>query len=110
MRNEAHMNYEEWKATPEGQKCMDVAPRASRLAFAAGAASRDAEIETLRELKQAWHDKFWELDKQKNAEIAELVAALKPFGAIDLIESRVPAEFAMLILRARAAIAKVRKP
>jgi hypothetical protein len=53
--------------------------------FAAGAASRDAEI-------------------------AELVAALKPFGAIDLVESRLPAEFAMFILRARAAIAKVRKP
>lgn len=53
--------------------------------FAAGAASRDAEV-------------------------AELVAALKPFGAIDLVESRLPAEFAMLILRARAAIAKVRKP
>ena len=44
------------------------------------------------------------------AEIAELVAALKPFGAIDLVESRLPAELAMLILRARAAIAKVRKP
>lgn len=43
------------------------------------------------------------------AEIAELVTALKPFGAIDLVESRLPAEFAMLILRARAAIAKVRK-
>lgn len=53
--------------------------------FQAGAASRDAEIE-------------------------ELLAALKPFGAIDLVESRLPAEFAMLILRARAAIAKVRKP
>jgi len=53
--------------------------------FAAGAASRDAEV-------------------------AELVAALNPFGAIDLVESRLPAEFAMLILRARAAIAKVRKP
>lgn len=51
--------------------------------FAAGAASRDAEI-------------------------AELVAALRPFGAIDLVESRLPAEFAMLILRARAVIAKVR--
>ncbi len=45
-----------------------------------------------------------------DAEVAELVAALKPFGAIDLVESRLPAEFAMLILRARAAIAKVRKP
>jgi len=53
--------------------------------FAAGAASRDAEV-------------------------AELVAALRPFGAIDLVESRLPAEFAMLILRARAVIAKVRKP
>ena len=56
-----------------------------RAAFQAGAACRDAEI-------------------------AELVAALKPFGTIDLVESRLPAEFAMLILRARAAIAKVRKP
>ena len=57
----------------------------TKMAFAAGAASRDAEV-------------------------AELVAALNPFGAIDLVESRLPAEFAMLILRARAAIAKVRKP
>lgn len=46
----------------------------------------------------------------RDAEVAELVAALNPFGAIDLVESRLPAEFAMLILRARAAIAKVRKP
>lgn len=45
----------------------------------------------------------------RDAEIAELVAALKPFGAIDLVKSQLPAEFAMLILRARAAIAKVRK-
>lgn len=44
------------------------------------------------------------------ADNAELVAALEPFGAIDLVESRLPAEFAMLILRARATIAKVRKP
>lgn len=36
----------------------------------------------------------------------ELLEALEPFGAIDLIESRLPAEFAMLVLRARAAIAK----
>lgn len=56
-----------------------------RAAFHAGAASRDAEV-------------------------AELVAALNPFGAIDLVESQLPSEFAMLILRARAAIAKVRKP
>lgn len=46
----------------------------------------------------------------RDAEIAELVAALNPFGAIDLVESRLPAEFAMLILRARAALAKVRNP
>ena len=46
----------------------------------------------------------------RDAEIAELVAALKPFGAIDLVESRLASEFAMLILRARAAIAKARKP
>ena len=63
----------------------DYETRELELAFQAGAASRDAEI-------------------------AELVAALKPFGAIDLVESRLPAEFAMLILRARAALAKVRKP
>lgn len=43
------------------------------------------------------------------ADNAELEAALKPFGAIDLVESRLPTEFAMLILRARAAIAKVSK-
>jgi hypothetical protein len=46
----------------------------------------------------------------RDAEVAELVAELKPFGAIDLVESRLPAEFAMLILRARAAIAKASKP
>jgi hypothetical protein len=81
-------------ATPGGAK-MTLAPiqgkcpvchqDSANTAFQAGAASRDAEI-------------------------AELVAALKPFGAIDLVESRLPAEFAMLILRARAAITKVRKP
>lgn len=51
-----------------------------------------------------------DVERLRDAEIAELLAALKPFGAIDLVESRLPAEFAMLILRARAAIAKVRKP
>lgn len=56
----------------------------------------------LRLLRECWFS--------RDAEVAELVAALKPFGAIDLVESRLPAEFAMLILRARAAIAKVRKP
>ena len=76
------MSYEEWAATlfPFEAKTLT-----RKEIFQAGAASRDAEI-------------------------AELVAALNPFGAIDLVESRLPAEFAMLILRARAAIAKVRKP
>lgn len=73
------MTYEEWAATVG--RGVTINPQ---MAFAAGAASRDAEV-------------------------AELVAAMKPFGAIDLVESRLPAEFAMLILRARAAIAKVRK-
>ena len=104
------MDFEEWWATLETREQHRADKALTEEAFAAGTASRDAEIETLRELKQAWHDKFWELDKQKNAEIAELVAALKPFGAIDLVESRLPAEFAMLVLRARATIAKVRKP
>ena len=57
-----------------------------------------------------YQDGFQAGAASRDAEIAELVAALKPFGAIDLVESRLPAEFAMLILRARAAIAKVRKP
>lgn len=56
----------------------------------------------LRLLRECWFS--------RDAEVAELVAALNPFGAIGLVESRLPAEFAMLILRARAAIAKVRKP
>lgn len=57
-----------------------------------------------------YQDGFQAGAASRDAEIAELVAALKPFGAIDLVESRLPDEFAMLILRARAAIAKVRKP
>ena len=36
----------------------------------------------------------------------ELLEALQPFGSINLVESRLPAEFAMLVLRARSAIAK----
>lgn len=52
-----------------------------------------------------YQDGFQSGATSRDAEIAELVAALKPFGAIDLVESRLPAEFAMLILRARAAIA-----
>ena len=58
-------------------------------------------------------DRIEELEAERDklkAEIAELVAALEPFSGIDLVESRLPAEFAMLVLRARAAIAKVRKP
>lgn len=78
-----------------------------RAVFQAGAASRDAEIAELRSrLGLAYQGS--ELESQET--ITELVAALKPFGAIDLVESRLPAEFAMLILRARAAIAKARKP
>ena len=65
---------------PVTQANAEYLERFQAIAFEAGAASRDAEV-------------------------AELVAALKPFGAIDLVESRLPAEFAMLILRARAAIA-----
>ena len=67
------------------KRCSPIEEAIYQQGFQAGAASRDAEI-------------------------AELVAALKPFGAIDLVESRLPAEFAMLILRARAAIAKASKP
>ena len=100
-----------------------------RAAFQAGAASRDAEVARLKTVPMRYrrmafnaqlqdevarleqeNDQLRAQIKQKDAEIAELVAALKPFGAIDLVESQLPAEFAMLILRARAAIAKVRKP
>ena len=52
----------------------------------------------------------WSEETEANARLIaaapELLEALEPFGAIDLIESRLPAEFAMLVLRARAAIAK----
>ena len=100
-----------------------------KAAFKAGAASRDAEVARLKTVPMKYrrmafnaqlqdevtrleqeNDELLAQIKQKDAEITELVAALKPFGAIDLVESRLPAEFAMLILRARAAIAKVRKP
>ena len=82
----------------------------------AGAASRDAEVAELQKaIDENWvtHQQIVAASKERDQlhdEVAELVAALKPFGAIDLVESRLPAEFAMLILRARAAIAKVRKP
>ncbi len=74
---------------------------------------KDAEIADLLEANRIACE---DLVEQQNlrvkyaGQIEELVAALKPFGAIDLVESRLPAEFAMLILRARATIAKVRKP
>ncbi len=79
-------------------------------------ASRDAEVAELQKaIDENWvtHQQIVAASKERDQlrdEIAELVAALKPFGAIDLVESRLPAEFAMLILRARSAIAKVRKP
>ena len=79
------MDFEEWWATLETREQHRADKALTEEAFAAGTASRDHEV-------------------------AELEAALKPFGAIDLVESRLPAEFAMLVLRARAAIAKVRKP
>ena len=67
---------------------------------------KDAEIADLLEANRIACE---DLVEQQNlrvkyaGQIEELVAALKPFGAIDLVESRLPAEFAMLILRARAA-------
>lgn len=71
-------------------------------------ASRDAEVARLKTVPMRYRRMAF--NAQLQDEIEELVAALKPFGAIDLVESRLPAEFAMLILRARAAIAQVRKP
>jgi len=101
-------------------KCPVCHQDSANTAFQAGAASRDAYIERLEtgllQVRKALcgdihnTDDLLDLIASRDAEIAELVAALKPFGAIDLVESRLPAEFAMLILRARAAIAKVRKP
>lgn len=67
----------------------------------AGAASRDAEVARLKTVPMKYRRMAF--NAQLQDEITELVAALKPFGAIDLVESRLPAEFAMLILRARAA-------
>ena len=117
----------DWKSNDDWQFADKEA--AWKFFFQAGAASRDAEIARLKTVPMRYRrmafnaqlqDEVARLEqendqlrvqiKQKDAEIAELVAALKPFGAIDLVESRVPAEFAMLVLRARAAIDKVRKP
>ena len=47
---------------------------------------------------------IYNLRKQRD----ELLTALEPFGAIDLVESRLPAEFAMLVLRARTAISNAK--
>ena len=113
---------------PVTQANAEYLERFQAIAFQAGAASRDAEIAKLKSVPMKYrrmafnaqlqdevtrleqeNDELLAQIKQKDAEITELVAALKPFGAIDLVESRLPAEFAMLILRARAAIAKVRK-
>ena len=117
----------DWKSNDDWQFADKEA--AWKFFFQAGAASRDAEIARLKTVPMRYRrmafnaqlqDEVARLEqendqlrvqiKQKDAEIAELVTALKPFGAIDLVESRVPAEFAMLVLRARAAIDKVRKP
>lgn len=98
------------------KRCSPVEEAIYQDGFQAGAASRDAEVAELQKaIDENWvtHQQIVAASKERDQlrdEVAELVAALKPFGAIDLVESRLPAEFAMLILRARAAIAKVRKP
>jgi len=98
------------------KRCSPVEEAIYQDGFQAGAASRDAEVAELQKaIDENWvtHQQIVAASKERHQlrdEVAELVAALKPFGAIDLVESRLPAEFAMLILRARAAIAKVRKP
>lgn len=69
---------------------------------------------------QAWMDEPYEIEPALVLELIErleaaekqrdeLLSAVEPFGAIDLVESRLPAEFAMLVLRARAAIASVKE-
>jgi len=102
------MTFEEWL----GDKYLgSMELEFSKDAFYAGAASRDAEVAELQKaIDENWvtHQQIVAASKERDQlrdEVAELVAALKPFGAIDLVESRLPAEFAMLILRARAAIA-----
>ena len=98
------------------KRCSPVEEAIYQDGFQAGAASRDAEVAELQKaIDENWvtHQQIVAASKERDQlrdEVAELVAALKPFGAIDLVESRLPAEFAMLILRARAAIARARKP
>lgn len=98
------------------KRCSPIEEMIYQDGFQAGAVSRDAEVAELQKaIDENWvtHQQIVAASKERDQlrdEIAELVAALEPFGAIDLVESRLPAEFAMLILRARAAIAKVRKP
>ena len=107
------MDFEEWWATLETREQHRADKALTEEAFAAGAASRDHEVAELKNALGYDWDRFKASQKALREHmqmVAELVAALKPFGAIDLVESRLPAEFAMLVLRARAAIAKVRKP
>lgn len=121
------MTFDQWWATLETMEQQRADKEFTREAFAAGAASqamaiaaKDTEIAELKNALGYDWDRFkasqealrehMQMVAQKDSEIAELVAALEPFSGIDLVESRVPAEFAMLVLRARAAIAKVKKP
>lgn len=53
-----------------------------------------------RDYRENWLDACRLLD-EREAEIERLREALKPFAAIDLLEHRMPPEFAMLVLRAR---------
>ena len=101
---------------PVTQANAEYLERFQAIAFQAGAASRDAEVARLKTVPMRYrrmafnaqlqdevtrleqeNDELLAQIKQKDAEITELVAALKPFGAIDLVESRLPAEFAMLM-------------
>jgi len=70
----------------------DVEPKNwYQIGFAEGAASRDAEVADLLEANRIACE---DLVEQQNlrvkyaGQIEELAAALKPFGAIDLVESR----------------------
>lgn len=50
------------------------------------------------------HEQILAENAALRAEIERLRDALKPFAAIDLLEYRMPPEFAMLVLRARGAL------
>ena len=63
------MTYEEWrKEFTELNEEWRYADRDAlqKAAFNAGIASRDAEIATLRKLKQSWRDIFWESEQERN--------------------------------------------